>query len=158
MANMIDQYELDGLREDFYNMLGLHDEGGGDRSMADAKTLVTINRLVERGAINPLTKLYDSPSIKSIYAGPARLSPVTYRRDRQELGGGEAIRIRQYRGIVPWDAGDIHIDDTCTVNFSEDPDMVGKTFDITDILYESELVVRRFSMVDTSKDVSGLEC
>lgn len=158
MANMIDQFELDGLREDFANMLGLFDEGGGDDSMESAKTLVTINRLIERGAINPSTKLYDSPVTESIYAGPARISPVTYRRDRQELGGSESVRIRQYRGIVPWDAGDIHIDDTCTINFSKDPDMVGKTFDVTDVLYESELVVRRFSMVDTSKDISGLEC
>jgi len=108
MSNMIDRYELDGLREDFFNMLGIHDEGGGESSISQAKTLVTIGRILEIGDLNPVTKKYDSPSITTIYAGPAHISPVTYRRDRQELGGGEAVRIRQYRGIVPWDAGNIH--------------------------------------------------
>ncbi len=158
MSSLIDRYELDGLREDFFLMLGIRDEGGGEASIAHAKTLVTIARILEIGPLNPVTKKYDSPSVTSIYAGPAHISPVTYRRDRQELGGGEAIRIRQYRGLVPWDVGDIHIDDFLTVNFCEDPDVEGRTFDITDILYESELAVRRLSFTDTSKDVSGLNC
>lgn len=158
MSNLIDQIELDGLREDFNNMLGLVDEGGDDLSMVQAKTLVIIRRIIERGDINSVTKKYDNPSLSTIYAGPAHISPVTYRRDRQELGGEESIRIRQYRGVIPWDAGDIHVDDFCTTSFSSDPDLVDKTFDITDVLYESQLVARRFSMVDTSKDISGLNC
>lgn len=158
MANVLDEFELNGLREDFYNMLGLVDEGGSERSLADAKTLVVIRRVIERGPLNPTTKKYDAPSLQTIYGGPSDFSPVTYRRDRQELGGQESIRIRQYRGIVPWDAGNIQIDDLYTISFSTDPDAEGKTFDITDILYESEMVVRRLSLVDTSKDISGLNC
>ena len=158
MSNMVDQYELDGLREDFYNLLGIYNVGGGVPSIAQAKTLVTIGRIVEKGSLNTATGKYDQPSTTTIYAGPAHISPVTYRRDRQELGGQEAIRIRQYRGIVPWDAGDIHIDDYIVVNFSQDPDVEGKLFDITDVLYESELSVRRISFTDTSKEISGLNC
>ena len=158
MSNLLDQIELDGLREDFFNMLGIFDEGGDEMSISQAKTLVTINRVIERGDINQSTKKYDNPSITSIYAGPAHISPVTYRRDRQELGGEESIRIRQYRCILPWDAGNVLVDDFCTINFSSDPEMVGKVFDITDILYESQMVVRRISMVDTTKNISGLEC
>lgn len=158
MSNITDRYELDGLREDFLNLLGIHDEGGGDPSIAQAKTLVTIGRVLDIGPLNPVTKKYDDPSTTTIYAGPAHISPVTYRRDRQELGGGEAVRIRQYRGIVPWDAGDIHLDDYLIVNFCEDPEVEGRVFDITDVLYESELSVRRISFTDTSKDTSGLNC
>jgi len=158
MANMIDQYELDGLREDFLNLLGLFDEGDAEYSIEQAKTLVNINRVISRGTINPTTKLYENPITESIYAGPSHVSPVTYRRDRQELGGVESVRIRQYRAIVPWDAGDIHLDDTFTINFSTDPNMVGRTFDVTDVLYESHLAVRRISLVDTTKDANGFDC
>ena len=135
MANMIDEYELAGLRKDFLESLGLADEGGSELSMSDAKTLVSITRVTDRGPLNPTTKKYDSPVTTTIYAGPSHFSPVTYRRDRQEIGGGESVRIRQYRGVVPWDSGDIHIDDLYTVNFCEDPDVVGKTFQISVVLY-----------------------
>ncbi len=158
MANMIDEFELAGLREDFFNSLGIVDKGGAEYSITDAKTLVSITRIVDRGPLNATTKKYDSPTITTIYAGPGSISPVTYRRDRQEVGGGESVRIRQYRGSVPWDAGDIWIDDLYTVNFCEDPDIVGKTFNISDVLYETELAIRRLSLLDTSKDVQGLNC
>jgi len=158
MAGLVDKYELDGLREDMLNMLGMFDEGGVEYSITDAKTLVTIHRIIDIGPINTSTHLYDSPSSTVIYSGPGRISPVTYRRDRQEIGGEEAVRIRQYRGIVPWDAGDIHINDILGVTFCEDPQFEGKFLDVTDVLLESELAVRRISLVDTSKDVTGLNC
>jgi len=158
VANMIDQFELEGLRKDFLNSLGVVDEGGGDWSIADAKTLVSITRVVYRGTLNAVTKKYDAQIITTIYTGPASISPVTYRRDRQEIGGEESVRIRQYRGVVPWNAGDIYIDDLFTVNFCEDPDVVGRTFNISDVLYETELASRRLSLLDTNKDRTGLDC
>ena len=157
MANLTDQYELDGLREDFENFLGIYDYGGGDDTDA-AKTTVTITRVTDRGPINPATRLYDNPTVSTIYTGPAHISPVTYRRDRQEQGGMESVRIRQYRAVVPWDAGDIWIDDVMTVNTSQDVQMVGKAFDVSDVLYESEEAARRLSLVDTSKDGEGANC
>ncbi len=158
MANLIDQIELDGLREDVLNAMGMFGDGAGDYTISDAKTLITIRRVIEIGDLNPTTHKYDSPSTLSIYAGPAMFSPVTYRRDRQEEGGGESVRIRQYRCNVPWDAGDIHLDDYAIINFCEDPDVIGKIFDVTDVLYTSEMAVRRLSLVDTTKDISGLDC
>lgn len=155
MSNMLDEFELEGLREDFYNLLGIYNVGGGIPS-SSATTTVTIGRVTDIGPLNPATKKYDSPSTSTIYVGPAHISPVTYRRDRQELGGGEAVRIRQYRGIVPWDASGIHIDDYLIVDACADPDAVGKMFDVTDVLYESELSVRRISFTDTSKDTTGI--
>jgi len=159
MANITDRYELEGLREDFKNLLGIHDEGGSSAdTFTQAKTLVTITRIVDKGPLNTSTGKYDNPNTKVIYTGPAHVSPVTYRRDRQEIGGMEAVRIRQYRAVVPWDAGDIWIDDRLTVNFTEDPDMEGRTFDISDVLYESELAARRLSLTDTHRDGEGEAC
>jgi len=158
MSNVIDQLALDTLRNDFDNLLGIFDYGGGTDDTDAAKTTVTITRITDRGTLNATTKLYDDPTISTIYTGPADISPVTYRRDRQEIGGMESIRIRQYRSEVPWDAGDIWIDDVMTVNTCQDVQMVGKAFTISDVLYESEEAVRRLSLTDTSKDGEGADC
>ena len=158
MSNILDQIELDGLRADFFEMLGMHVDTNGDFVDDTAKTTVIITRITDKGEINEITGLYDSPTTSTIYTGPTHISPVTYRRDRQEIGGMESIRIRQYRSIVPWDSGDIWIDDLMTVSDTQDPDMLGRTFDITDVLYETELSVRRLTLTDTSKDGEGVNC
>ena len=158
MSNVLDQIALDKMREDFDNLLGIFDYGGGVDDTDAAKTTGTITRVTDRGALNPTTKLYDNPTVSTIYTGPIDISPVTYRRDRQELGGAESIRIRQYRAEVPWDVGDVWIDDKVTVLTSQDPQMVGKIFDVSDVLYESEMAVRRISLTDTSKDGEGVNC
>lgn len=155
MSGIIDQAELDGLREDFDEMMGIRHVGGVGETFDEAKTLITISRTISKGDLNQSTGKYDDPNKTVIYSGPCLFSPVTYRRDRQELGGMESIRIRQYRAVVPWDAGDIWIDDEITFNFSEDPDVVGRTFNITDVMYEDELSARRLSFTDTSKDGMG---
>lgn len=158
MANFLDQIELDGMREDFFELLGAIDEGGDERSISKAKTLVTIRRILDLGPINTSTHKYDNQIVEVIYSGPAYISPVTYRRDRQEDGGETSIRIRQYRCIVPWESGDFHVDDYLVVNFCSDPYFEGRVLDVTDVLYESEMAVRRLSLVDTKKDTNGLVC
>lgn len=150
MADLLSQLELDSLRKDFNALLGINDYGGGTLSITQAKTIVTLTRITDRGPINPTTLKYDSPTTAQIYAGPAHFSPVTFRRDRQELGGGEAIRIRQYRAVLPWDSGDIRIDDILTVNFCSDPEVAGRFFDVTDVMYETELAARRITLTDTT--------
>lgn len=152
MANIIDTYELAGLREDFNNLLGRYDLGGGTDNTDAAKTLVTITRTTSKGTLNETTGLYDAPTSTVIYTGPAHFSPVTFRRDRQELGGQTAIRIRQYRAVLPWDSGDIHLNDFFTVDSTTDPELDGRTFDVTDVMYESELSARRITLTDTSVD------
>lgn len=156
MANVESQIEMEGLREDFNNLLGIYDYGNGDTDNTDAaKTLVTVTRILSPGDLNPTTAKYENPIVETIYSGPAHISPVTYRRDRQELGGMEAIRIRQYRAVLPWNSGDIWVDDQLTVQFCSDPEMVGKTFDISDVLYESELAARRITLTDIHRDGQG---
>lgn len=158
MSNILDTFELDGLREDFNGLLGIFDFGGDEESIERASTLVTISRVIDRGTIDPTTLKYSNPVKEQIYAGPAHFSPVTFRRDRQELGGGEAVRIRQYRSVLPWDSGDIRIDDVLTVNFCADPEVVGRSFDVTDVMYESEIAARRITLTDTSDNSDLNNC
>lgn len=153
MSNILTQLELDGLRKDFDEVLGIFDEGGAE-VVTKAKTFVSITRVIDRGDINPTTGKYDNPSIQAIYSGPSNFSPVIFRRDRQEIGGLASVRIRQYRGIVPWDAANILIGDFYRIDSSVDPEVAGRVFDITDVLYESELSIRRLTMVDTTQDAS----
>lgn len=155
MSDILDELEIAGARLDFEQSLGIIQEGDLE-TISAAGTLVLVRRVRDRGPLNPVTDLYDSPTIDTIFDGPAHISPVTFRRDRQEIAGAEAVRIRQYRMILPWDSGDIHIDDFAVVVMSQDPEMGGRTFDVTDVMYESELVVRRISLTDVSKDFDPL--
>lgn len=162
MSNILDELEIDGGRIDFEEALGQFTEGDNE-TIAAAGTLVMVRRVTSRGPLNETTGKYDQPTIQTQYTGPAHISPVTFRRDRQEIAGEEAVRIRQSRMIVPWDSGTesdqpgrIHIDDFVVVVMSADPDMEGRTFDITDVLYESELLVRRVTLTDVSKDFDPL--
>ena len=155
MSDILDELEIAGARLDFEQSLGIIQEGDLE-TISAAGTLVLVRRVRDRGPLHPVTDLYDSPTIDTIFDGPAHISPVTFRRDRQEIAGAEAVRIRQYRMILPWDSGDIHIDDFAVVVMSQDPEMGGRTFDVTDVMYESELVVRRISLTDVSKDFDPL--
>ena len=162
MSNILDELEIAGARIDFEEMLGQFTIGDTE-SIAAAGTLVMVRRVRSRGPINETTFKYDSPTIDTQYTGPAHISPVTFRRDRQEIAGEEAIRIRQSRMIIPWDAGtesgqpgNIHIDDFVVVVMSADSEMEGRTFDVTDVMYESELLVRRIGLTDVSKDFDPL--
>jgi len=150
MSAIVDDRILSKLRADFKILLGINDYGGTDENIAKASTLVTINRITDRGTLNPDTLKYENPTTELIYSGPAHFSPVTFRRDRQELGGGTAVRIRQYRAVLPWDSGDVRIDDLFTINFCSDDQVVGKSFDVTDVMYESEQAARRITLTDTS--------
>jgi hypothetical protein len=146
LSDILQQIELDGLRTDFKELLG--------ETLAGAKTTVAITRVTsaDRGPINPTTLRYDSPVTEVIYTGPAHISPVTFRRDRQEVAGGEAQRIRQYRCVLPWDSGDVHIDDNLEVVSSSDPQFAthGSKLQVSDVMYESELAARRLTLVDVS--------
>lgn len=158
MSNILDPYELESLRGDFKEMLGINNYGGSEPSVSNARTVVSILRTVDRGPLNTSTMKYDAAITTSIYVGPAHISPVAFRRDRQEIGGEGSIRIRQYRAILPWDSGDIRLDDVLTVDFSDDPNLNGRSFDVTDVMYEAELAVRRISLTDTSGESNDSNC
>lgn len=155
MANILQSLELDGLREDFSELLG---DGsiGGDGS---AKMTVAITRVATgTGTVDPTTLAITPGSVDVIYTGEAYINPIIFRRDRQELAGGEDQRIRQYRGILPWDSGDIRIDDKIQVLTSVDPQFANRTMTISDVMYEAELAVRRITITDLGESDTGENC
>jgi len=147
MSDLITALELDGLRDDFAELLGIDDEVYYD-------TTGTITRVVESGqTIDPVTLKYTSGSSPVVvYSGAMFVGPVVFRRDRTETAGGEAQRIRQYRGLLPWDSGDIHIDDLLRIDTSSDPYFVGKVLIVSDVFYETHVAGRRITLTDDSRD------
>jgi hypothetical protein len=77
---------------------------------------------------------------------------MVFRRDRGEEAGEEQMRVRVYRCLVPFDAGDIELDDYVTVDESDDPEITNRRFDVTDVMYESELAARRLTITDVTRD------
>jgi len=155
MAGILDQLELDALRADFKTMLGIDETPADSEDITRAKTLVSIRRIVDQGTLNTSTGDYENPTTVVIYSGPAHVSPIVFRRDRQEQGGGQALRIRQYRVVLPWDSGNILIDDEMVVSFSADPEMDGRTWIVSDVMYESELAARRITVTDMTPAGEG---
>lgn len=147
MADFLLQEEVDGLRLDFLEALG--DD--------DGKTRVTIKREKSSDVtLDSDTLQLIKGTVTTIYTGDAYLSPIIFRRDRQEEAGGTAVRIRQYRAILPWNSGDIHLDDQMTIDLCQDPQFVGRILTVSDVMYESEMIVRRITLVDTA--ISGDDC
>lgn len=152
MANWLTTAEVDGLRADFAELLG---DTGAVHVDNQPHTLVTITRSNNDGTIDDDTGVMTGETFATIYTGAAYNSPIVFRRDRQEVAGGLAQRIRQYRMLAPWDAGDIFIDDIITFDASLDPNLVGRVMTISDVMYESELAARRLTLTDTTVDGAG---
>lgn len=151
-VGMFSTAERDGARADLNSLLGI------DENDVDAgETQVAITRVTDRGAINAISGKYDSPTTSSIYSGAAIVAPLVFRRDRQEIIAGEAIRIRQYRVLLPWDAGDIYINDDCEFTACSDPDLVGRTMKVSDVMYNSNSAGRRITLTDITDD-SDADC
>ena len=155
MSNLLTAAEVSGLRQDFDEMLG---ELVGNTPNTEAHMTVSITRTSPSSVtVDPDTaEVVSSTGPQVIYAGPAYIAPIIFRRDRQEIAGGTAQRIRQYRCLLPWDSGDIKIDDKIEVLTSLDPQFVGKVFDVSDVMYEAEMAARRITLTDTSP--TGGDC
>ncbi len=154
MSDLLTNIELDGLRRDIDEMLGLEQLGPGE----GAKTTIKVTRVLQadQGPLDPVTGKYTTAAPQTIIAStPAHIGPITFRRNRAEFVGGILIRVRQYRCIVRWDVGDILVGDFVEVLTSEDPDFIGRVMEVGDVLYESELAGRRLTLVDTTDDHSA---
>jgi len=151
MADLVTQLELDGLRADF-------DQLFGTGALGTSKTTVAITRLTDtqRGVIDPATLQYPAAIPEVIYTGAAFISPIVFRRDRQEIAGGETVRIRQYRCLLPYDAPKIWIDDVVEIITSSDPYFANRKLVVSDVMYESELAARRITLTDTSDDSDNI--
>lgn len=141
MANLISKLELEGMRTDLNLIVGKTPKNDL------AKTTCTIYRQTV-GVLDPNTAKYSTTST-TIYSGPCSISPIIYRRDRTETAGGEAVKLRNYRVLIPFDESDIRIHDMLTVDTSADTNMQNKTFHIVDVIYDSENAARRLTVQDT---------
>lgn len=154
MSNLLTTEELAGLRKDFDELLGKSRITGVDD---EAPCTVRITRTLEeeKGDPNPDTLKYDDAITTNVYEGPFTISPVIYRRDRQEDAGGTSRRIRQYRGKGPYDMPIVEIGDDLEVLTSSDPNMAGLKLDVVDYIYEEGVATRRLTLVDTAKRSSS---
>lgn len=150
MANLITQVELDGLREDW-------EEALGTGLLGNSKTTIAITRTStsNQGPIDPDTLKYSASTPVVVYTGEAHISPIVFRRDRQEIAGGETVRIRQYRCVLPFDSPLVKIDDVVEVVQCSDPHFAGRTMLVSDVMFESELSARRITLTDTTDEAEG---
>lgn len=75
-------------------------------------------------------------------------SPIMSRRDDvDEIAAGQVYQ-RQYRWDVPWDIDDIQIRDQITMTTSHDPQLVGRTMVVKDVVVGSAISYRRFTAID----------
>lgn len=143
MPNNVSDLELDGLRLDVDFLVGFD----FDDSTGKARTLCLIERETAKGTINPSTLVY-TPTNATIYAGPCYISPIIFRRERQETVAEETARIRNYRVLLPWDAGDIHRLDLFSITQSADPNLTGRPMTVVDVIYTSDQAGRRLTVQD----------
>jgi hypothetical protein len=148
MSNLLTSDEVAGLRKDLELLIGLDEN---DRSDTDAKTIISVYRPDTAPVFDHATLQYASTDTL-LYNGPAIIAPMVFRRDRGEEAGEEQMRVRVYRCLVPFDAGDIELDDYVTVDESDDPEITNRRFDVTDVMYESELAARRLTITDVTRD------
>jgi hypothetical protein len=154
MANWLTQAEVDGLRADFAELLGSNPTAS-PRVDDQPHTTVSITRSNGDGVLNVDSGKLEGETFATVYSGEAYGSPVVFRRDRQETAGGEAFRFRQYRVLIPWDGGDVWVDDIFTWVTCLDPNVAGRVMTVIDVLYESELAARRLTLVDLTQDGAG---
>lgn len=146
MSGLLTQQELDGIREDAKLLIGISSDGADN-----GKTRVTIERPDKDATFNEVTLLYDLDH-ELIYDGAAIVFPVVFRRSRQERVVEEDSRVRVYRCLLPWDVGDLWLDDIVTITESTDVEFVGRVLRVIDVMYESEQGLRRIDTVDVEDD------
>lgn len=91
----------------------------------------------------PVTNLYTDIRC-SIY-------PIMSRRDRFDEFGQSLIFTRQYRLDLPYDTDNIRIRDLVTVKTSTDSRMLGRVFEVRDVVESTHLGYRRATLQDAGE-------
>lgn len=132
-SELLSQAEIDGIREDV-------------RQTTEVDQCI-IERIVSEGTLLP-NGLIDPDPRAVIYTGFCAIYPILSRRDRfDELGEG-LVFTRQYRVDLPWDESTVQIRDRFTVTASQDPQLVGREFEVRDVVVETNVAVRRLTVHD----------
>lgn len=134
--------EVAGLRADTSMMIGI-DADGND----GGHTQVLCRRMTGRGSLDATTGRYLTPTYLTLYTGAGVVFPIVYRRERQEFVAEQAERLRMYRILLPYNAGEFRENDLCQITAADDAQFVGTIMRITDVLYESDQGLRRLSAV-----------
>lgn len=125
--------ELDGVRVDQEGEL-------------DATCLIW--REIGPGTPVKATASYLDPVTVTVFTGPCFIAPIVSRRDRFDVHGEQQVYQNQYRVLMPWDGADVHIGDLITITVSNDPEFLGRNMEVKDVLYVSDLSLRRLTTID----------
>lgn len=133
MSELLSPEELAGIREDA-------------RQTTEVDTCI-IERIVDEGQLQPNGLIIPSPRA-TIYIGFCAIYPILSRRDRfDELGEGLTFT-RQYRVDLPWTVDDVQIRDRLTMVTSEDLQLIGREFEVRDVVVETNIGLRRLTVHD----------
>lgn len=116
---------------------------------AQAESLMTSQVIIEHptGSVFDPVSNEDVSTWETVYEGKARLyAPKT--QPAMVDAGGQIVNTQTYQGTLPWETVGVHASDRVTVNESEDPDQIGKTFTITSVLASGSAIARRFVATD----------
>lgn len=131
---LISKLELDGMR-------------------ADVEQLFTdMGRIIRPTGTPEYDRATDSfigaDTFDIIYEGRATFYPIMSRRDRFDEQGQGLIFIRQYRVMIPWDEAEIQIRDIYQPLTSDDPYIIGRSFEVRDVVGSSIIGYRRLTVHD----------
>ena len=136
MPGSLSPIELDGIRID-------------QEAELDATCLIW--RETSAGTFDKATADYLSPTNQTIFNGACFIAPIVSRRDRFDVHGEQQVYQNQYRVLIPWDGGSVAIGDFITITVSNDPEFLGRNMEIKDVLYVSDLSLRRLTCIDISE-------
>lgn len=93
------------------------------------------------------TGTYTDAAAREIYSGACRVKPWLPRSDRQVEAGDQPVQVWPYTVSVPLTALGVLPGQTCTINTSGDPDLVGLALIVRDVGRGSQVTARRLGCV-----------
>lgn len=136
----ITQQELEGIRLDSNQQL-----------FADTGVF---ERITDLGTLDPATAQYSGEVRLTIYSGPCFIYPIMSRRDRFDEFGQGLIFTRQYRVGIPYDPdpADLpQIRDRFHLTQSTDGAIIGREFEVRDVVVSTLIGYRRITVQDTEE-------
>lgn len=142
-VELISDDELAGIRADMEHVFGDDDNDAVDR--------VTIFREVAYGDPDSVTAAITITTVNLHVNLRAHISQVSSRRDTMDEIGNAIVFVRQYRLKVPVEVDDVQIRDFVIVTASRDPAMVGRKYEVRDVVQETNAGARLMTLQDVSE-------
>jgi Family of unknown function (DUF6093) len=135
--------ELAGIRADMEHVFGDEDNPDTDR--------VTIYRETAYSEPDPDTAEITTTTVNLHVDLRANISQVASRRDTMDDIGNATVFVRQYRMKVPYTVDDVQIRDFVLVTASRDPGLVGRKFEVRDVVHETNAAARLVTLQDVTE-------